>query len=68
VTGGQYGPEGSLLALGAILVGTAYLSLTKSIYITEEMKVLVFAPATSHWPDPPLTIFSASPQKGAKRD
>ncbi len=68
LTGGDYGPEGGLLAMGAILVGTAYLSFAKSIYTTEEMKARVFAPAASHWPDPPITIFSAPPQEDAKRD
>jgi membrane protease YdiL (CAAX protease family) len=61
MTGGAYGPEGSLLATGAILLGTAYLSLAKSIYTSEEMKKLVFAPVTSSWPDPPMTIFSTPP-------
>ncbi len=62
LTGGEYGPEGGLLALGPILVATAYLSFTKSIYTSEEMKALVFAPVTSRWPDPPITIFSAPPE------
>ena len=62
LTGGEYGPEGGLLALGPILVVTAYLSFTKSIYTSEEMKALVFAPVTSRWPDPPITIFSAPPE------
>jgi membrane protease YdiL (CAAX protease family) len=62
LTGGEYGPEGGLLALGPILVVTAYLSFTKSIYTSEEMKALVFAPVTSPWPDPPITIFSAPPE------
>jgi membrane protease YdiL (CAAX protease family) len=68
LTGGAYGPEGGLLAMGAILVVTAYLSLTKSIYISEEMRALVFTPVTSDWPETPITIFSAPPDEGAKRD
>ena len=47
LTGGDYGPEGGLLAMGAILLVTVYLSFTKSIYTSEEMKALVFAPVES---------------------
>lgn len=68
LTGGPYGPEGGLLAMGAILVVTVYLTFTKSIYTSEEMKALVFAPVTSQWPDPPITIFSTPPEEEAKRD
>ncbi len=42
LTGGKYGPEGGLLALGAIAGATAYLCFSKSIYTSEEMKALVF--------------------------
>jgi membrane protease YdiL (CAAX protease family) len=68
LTGGEYGPEGSWLATGAILMGTAYLSFTESIYTTEEMKALVLAPVTSVWPDSPITILSTPPREEAKRD
>ena len=68
LTGGQYGPEGSLLAMGAILIVTVYLSFTRSIYTSEEMKVLVFAPVTTRWPEPLITVFSAPPEEEAKRD
>jgi len=68
LTGGQYGPEGGLPAIGAIVIVTVYLSFTKSIYTSEEMKALVFAPVTTRWPDPPITIFSAPPKEEAKRD
>jgi hypothetical protein len=68
LTGGDYGPEGGLLATGGILVATVYLSFTKSIYTSEEMKALVFAPVPSRWADPPITIFPAPPDEGAKRD
>jgi hypothetical protein len=54
--------------MGAILAGIGYLALTKSIYTTEEMNALVFAPVTSTWADPPITIFSAPPGEEAKRD
>ncbi len=68
LTGGPYGPEGGLLAMGAILVGIVYLSFTKSIYTTEEMKALLFAPVTLPWHDRPITIFSIPPGEEAKRD
>jgi hypothetical protein len=68
LTGGPYGPEGGLPAMGAILIVTVYLSFTKSIYTSEEMKALVFAPVTTRWPEPPITIFSAPPEDEAKRD
>jgi hypothetical protein len=68
LTGGTYGPEGGLLAMGAILVVIVYLSFTKSIYTSEEMKALVFAPVTSRWPEPPTTIFSAPLEEEAKSD
>jgi hypothetical protein len=68
LTGGQYGPEGGLPAMGVILIATVYLSFTKSIYTSEEMKALVFAPATSKWPDAPVTIFSSPPEGGARRN
>jgi len=68
LTGGQYGPEGGLPTMGAILLGTVYLSLTRSIYTSEEMKALVIAPATPKWPHRPATIFSAPPEEQAKRD
>jgi hypothetical protein len=68
LTGGPYGPEGGLLAMGAILGGIVYLSFAKSIYTTEEMQALVFAPVTSPWPDRPITIFSVPPGEEAKGD
>ncbi|MGA2986998.1 MAG: type II CAAX endopeptidase family protein [Terriglobia bacterium] len=68
LTGGDYGPEGGLLATGAILLVTVYLSFTKSIYTSEEMKALVLAPVTARSPDPPITIFPAPPEDEAKRD
>jgi hypothetical protein len=54
--------------LGAILVVTVYLLLTKSIYTSEEMKALVSAPVTSKRPDTLITIFSAPAGEEAKRD
>jgi hypothetical protein len=68
LTGGEYGPEGGLLAMAAILGAIVYLSFTKSIYTTEEMKALVFAPVTSRRPDQPITIFSTPSGEEARRD
>ncbi|MGD0922231.1 MAG: CPBP family intramembrane glutamic endopeptidase [Terriglobia bacterium] len=45
LTGGPYGPEGGLLATGVIVAATVYLSLSRSIYISREMRALVFGPA-----------------------
>lgn len=45
LTGGSYGPEGGLLATGVIVAATVYLSLSKRIYISQEMRALVFGPA-----------------------
>jgi membrane protease YdiL (CAAX protease family) len=47
VTGGSYGPEGSLLTTGVIAAATVYLSLSKRIYISQEMRALVFGPGPS---------------------
>ena len=68
MTGGQYGPEGSLIATLTILVGTAYLFLAKSIYTSGDMKALVSAPVRPSWPDPPITIFSDPNRNETKRD
>ena len=68
LTGGNYGPEGGLLATAPILLGTAYLTFAKSIYTTEEMKALVFAPVALPRHDAPITIFSAPSGGEAKRD
>jgi membrane protease YdiL (CAAX protease family) len=68
LTGGDYGPEGGLLATGAIVIGTMYVSLAKSIYTSEEMKALVLAPVLSRRPEPPITIFPAAPEEPVKKD
>jgi hypothetical protein len=69
LTGGSYGPEGGLLATGGIVALTVYVSFAKSIYTSEEMKALVFAPVSpSRWAEPPITIFPTAPEEQAKRD
>lgn len=45
ITGGGYGPEGSVLTTGVILLATVYLFFSKSIYVSKEMRELVFGPA-----------------------
>ena len=45
MTGGSYGPEASLLTSAVVVLATGYLSFSKSIYISEETRTLVFAPA-----------------------
>jgi membrane protease YdiL (CAAX protease family) len=47
LTGGAYGPEGGLLATALIFAVTAYLLCSRSIYIREDTKKLVFGPAPS---------------------
>ena len=44
LTGGAYGPEGGLLATGVIVAGAVYLALSRRIYISKEMRALVFGP------------------------
>jgi CAAX protease family protein len=46
LTGGAYGPEGSILSLGIILAGTAYFLLTRRMYVTREMRELALGPRT----------------------
>jgi hypothetical protein len=46
LTGAAYGPEGGLLATGVIVAATAYLLLSERIHISEEMRALVFGPAS----------------------
>lgn len=44
LTGGSYGPEGGLLASAVIVAATIYLSLSRSIYVSEDMKRLIEGP------------------------
>ena len=44
LTGGSYGPEGGLLATGIIVLATGYLAFSRSIYISEETKILISTP------------------------
>jgi membrane protease YdiL (CAAX protease family) len=53
LSGADYGPEGGLLATVVIVGATVYLLLSKRIYVSEEMKELVFGVSPS---SRPLTI------------
>jgi hypothetical protein len=63
LTGGNYGPEGGVLATAPILLGIAYLTFSKRIYTTGEMKALVLDPVALPRHDAPITIFSAHSKK-----
>jgi membrane protease YdiL (CAAX protease family) len=67
LTGGSYGPEASVLATAVVVLATGYLGFSKSIYISEETKALVFAPAAK--PDLPETILRLeTPGEGLPHD
>ena len=44
LTGGNYGPEGGVLATAVVLLATVYVLLSKRIYISKEMRELVLSP------------------------
>ena len=44
LTGAHYGPEGGLLATGVLIAAMVYLWVSDSIYVSEEMRLLVFGP------------------------
>jgi membrane protease YdiL (CAAX protease family) len=44
LTGGAYGPEGSILCLGVIAAGTAYFFVSRRIFTTSEMQGLALGP------------------------
>ena len=46
LTGGAYGPEGSILSSGVILAATAYFLFTRRIYISREMRELALGPGS----------------------
>jgi membrane protease YdiL (CAAX protease family) len=46
LTGGAYGPEGSILSSGIILAATIYFLFTRRIYVTREMQELVLGPSS----------------------
>ena len=44
LTGGAYGPEGSILTLGVIAAGTVYFFVSRRVFTTGEMQKLTFGP------------------------
>ena len=44
LTGGAYGPEGSILSLGVIAAGTVYFFVSRQIFTTGEMQRLALGP------------------------
>ncbi len=63
ITGGAYGPEGGLVATVVIVIATAYLALSKSIFAAEEMKALVATPLPSGASNEAISILPAPPQE-----
>jgi membrane protease YdiL (CAAX protease family) len=47
LTGADYGPEGSLLTTGVVVLVSIYLLVSKSIYISNDMRELVFGRVAS---------------------
>ncbi len=68
LTGAEYGPEGGGLATGVIVAATLYVLLSKRIYMSEEMKALVFAPVPTREANQPVSILTADSTDGPKRD
>ena len=63
LTGAEYGPEGGGLATVVIVAATFYLVFSKRIYMTEEMRALVFDPVPACEPEQPITLFAAGSTK-----
>ena len=61
LTGGDYGPEGGLLATGVVVLATGYLAFSKSIYVSEDTRALVFGPADSAEPETIALKITESP-------
>lgn len=70
LSGGDYGPEGSGLATIVIAAATAYLMLSRSIYISEEMRELAFGAASPAQASPAqgLAIDSNGPAEPAQKE
>jgi membrane protease YdiL (CAAX protease family) len=68
LTGAQYGPEAGGLATGVIVAATLYVLLSKRIYVSEEMKALVFAPVPTREANLPVSILMADSTDGPKKD
>jgi hypothetical protein len=68
LTGSEYGPEGSLLSTGVIVAAALYLSFSRRIYTSEEMKTLVFGLSQPAEAERPIAIVSADPREEPRRD
>ena len=58
LTGGAYGPEGSILCLGVIAAGTGYFFVSRCIFTTSEMQGLSLGPRDEE------TVISLFPPDG----
>lgn len=63
LTGAEYGPEGGGFATVAIVAATFYVIFSKRIYMTEEMRALVFDPVPACEPEQPITLLAAGSTK-----
>lgn len=65
LSGGAYGPEGSILTLGVIAAGTAYLFVSRRVFATREMQGLALGPRNEV--GPVKTLFSDGGVPSGKR-
>jgi CAAX protease family protein len=65
LTGGAYGPEGSILCLGVIVAGTAYFFVSRRISTTREMQRLTVGPRDEE--GPVSALFSGESVPSGKR-
>ncbi|HUX09840.1 MAG TPA: CPBP family intramembrane glutamic endopeptidase [Terriglobia bacterium] len=63
LTGGAYGPEGSILTLGVIAVGTVYFFVSRRVFMTTEMQALALGPGNGA--ETPLSRGTASRSRNA---
>ncbi len=65
LTGGAYGPEGSILSLGVIAAGTVYLFVSRRVLATREMQGLALGPRNEE--GPVSSLFSTGSVPSEKR-
>ncbi len=65
LTGGAYGPEGSILSIGVIAAGTVYFFVSRRIFVTREMQGLALGPRNKE--APVKTLFSGGGVPSGKR-
>ena len=65
LTGGAYGPEGSILSLGVIAAGTVYFFVSTRVFVTREMQGLALGPRNEE--APVKTLFSGGGAPSGKR-